>query len=191
MQLLDVPAGSRPCHPCLPHHVVAQDDGWTWDYRISVAAQSEPAHRLIAYWEAKRAERDPVSRVQIDPVELTPLLPCLFMARFDAGRDDYVFTLIGTCITAIFDSDCTGASLINQYGTGGSASVRSLYELAVTRREPVVVAGELRRPPSARTDSDPIGFESVLLPIRDRRDRNWMIFGGLFADSRGVRLSRF
>lgn len=194
MQLLDVPAGSRRCHPCLPHHVVAQDDGWTWDYHIDVPTRSQAAQRLVAYWEAKRAERDPVCRVQIDPVELSSLLPRLFMACFDPGRDDYVFTLIGTGITTLFGADRTGASLTDLHGVEGAAVMRGVYELSVARRDPVVLAGELhRRSPNAPNapNAGPIAFDSVLLPVRDRHDRNWMIFGGLFADSRGVPPSRF
>jgi|GEM_PF-1306496 len=173
----------HPCHPCVPAQLVAQDDGWVWTIHMDVAPSGEAPVRLIAYWQAKRAERVPVSRRQIDPLEVPRLLPQLFIARFDASRDDYVYTLIGTGITRLLEADRTGATLAEVYGVEGAGPVRAIYTLAVAEDRPVCTAGTIQREPGWPGRSDAIrtiGFEAVHLPIRDRDDTAWMILGGLF-----------
>jgi hypothetical protein len=175
----------RACHPCVPAQIVVGDDGWAWTIRTDVEPAGEAPRRLIAYWQAKRADRVPVSRRQIDPLELPRLLPHLFIARFDAGRNDYVYTLIGTGITRLLDVDRTGAALADVFGADGAGPVRAIYDLAVAEDRPVATAGMLRRDPGRPGSPGAgraIGFEAVQLPIRDRDDTAWMILGGLFPE---------
>ena len=178
-------AQAHSCRPCVPAQLVVGYDGWVWTIHRDVAPTGEAPCRLIAYWQAKRAERVPVSRRQIDPLEVHRLLPHLFIARFDAGRNDYVYTLIGTGITRLLEADRTGAALADVFGAEGSGPVRAIYDLAVAEDRPVATAGMIQRHagrPSPSGAGRAIGFEAVHLPIRDRDDTAWMILGGLFAN---------
>lgn len=66
---------------------------------------------LYGYWTKKRGGRRMPARVDIDPVDLKPVLPQLMLIDVERAPLDFRFRLAGTRLYDIFGVDLTGRSI--------------------------------------------------------------------------------
>ena len=79
---------------------------------MSVAPEplvSPCAQRLLRYWQSKRDGSALPSRSDVDPAELSAILPHLFMFDVKADPLHFVFRLVGTKVVDLFGRDLTGS----------------------------------------------------------------------------------
>lgn len=90
---------------------------------------------LYAYWKDKRGDRPLPARADIDPVEIKPLLPGLFMIEVLEGPRRFRYRLIGTELVAFSGRDSTGRMIDGAlYGEAAEAVLGRLNEVVDTRR---------------------------------------------------------
>lgn len=70
-----------------------------------------PTKELLEYWVSKCENGKYPRRPDIEPGEITRILPYIFMVeRSDSGKSDYRFLLVGTEIVKV-EGECTGQML--------------------------------------------------------------------------------
>lgn len=102
-----------------------------------LAGGSVRLRRFYDYWNAKRGDRLMPARADIDPAEITDLLPGIIM--IDVGHDPLTLTyrLVGTNEVMARGSNPTGLPVApNIYAESPAEALRS-YELAVETRDVV------------------------------------------------------
>lgn len=90
---------------------------------------------LYRYWNSKRGERPLPSRADIDPVEIKPLLPGLFMIEVLEDPRRFRYRLIGTDLVTFSGRDSTGRMIDSAlYGEAAEGMVSRLNEVVEGRR---------------------------------------------------------
>src|SRR5690348_504496 len=85
------------------------------DVELTPEPDAPLINALVAYWESKRAGRIAPRRADIDPTDLAPHLPNIFMLDVLEGGTDFSFRLIGTGIVRGMGRDSTGKRLSDLY----------------------------------------------------------------------------
>ncbi|HUH83997.1 MAG TPA: PAS domain-containing protein [Stellaceae bacterium] len=93
--------------------------------------------RALAYWEGKRGSRAMPSRAEIEPAEITPLLPNLQLIDVAEGGARFRYRLVGTAIVEAFGSEYTGKWLDELFTTERSKFAEDVYRLTCSERLPV------------------------------------------------------
>ena len=118
--------------------------------------------KLVEYWHARcRGDRLP-GRAAIDPCELKPLLPTMFIVDCPTRDDrDWVYRLIGTEIVSREGYDKTGKS-VRDYFTGAAwPMLRTEYLLCMDEHRPVFRADTAYD----RLARESFDFERIFLPL--------------------------
>ncbi len=114
-------------------HVVAQAVSLPLD--DPAALTSEICRNGFDYWNTLAKSGDLPDRGAIDPAEMRPLLPYVFLVDVLAGGSDFQYRLIGTNIVAHTPSDNTGRLLSTLRAQGTQRQLAALYAaVAVNRR---------------------------------------------------------
>ena len=122
--------------------------------------RSQKVHQLHGYWQAKREGRAMPRRADIDPVDLTDLLPDLLLGDYEASPFRVRFRLVGTRLAEIHGLDFTGHYLDQLvFGAADGLDWSDLNRLVFERKAPLYGLG--RRPSS---DGRDVGFVKVLDP---------------------------
>ncbi|WPZ33744.1 PAS domain-containing protein [Thalassobaculum sp. OXR-137] len=97
---------------------------------------------------------------RIDPLDLRPHLPDLFMVRVAGDGQEFTYSLIGTRITEILDRDATGRTVADTFPA--DHPIVEIYRLICRRRIPVRTHGQV-----SWVDKEYKSFESVMMPLTD------------------------
>lgn len=99
--------------------------------QIWMDLQSERLRELGDYWLARRGGRRMPSRADIDPVDIKPILPLLFLADVLPGSPlNFRYRLVGTLVTEVLGVNATGRTPEDVFGEEG-IGVREVYESVV------------------------------------------------------------
>jgi hypothetical protein len=100
---------------------------------------------LVDYWQQKRRGRMVPARSDIDPMELRPHLPHIFMMDVLDGGLDFRFRLVGTSIVQGLGHDNTGKTLSELYGDRPDVlrKILARFILAVQERRPIFARGNI------------------------------------------------
>lgn len=98
---------------------------------------SEISRHLLTYWDARRGACALPGRRDIDPAELTPILPNLLLVDVAHDPLDFAYRLIGTEIVENSARDYTGTRLMDLPGQRPPSAIWTLYETCVRERRPV------------------------------------------------------
>ncbi|MDW3099618.1 MAG: PAS domain-containing protein [Alphaproteobacteria bacterium] len=128
---------------------------------------------LLAYWEEKRPEGQPLMRSDFDPLQLPKLLPCLFLAK--PLGDDYQFRLVGSQIEERMRRALTNQTLTGVYGPDFGPKTVESYRHAATTCEPLTLRGNY-----VGDNLEHIDFEVLHLAIQFE-DGSRGVIGGQFA----------
>lgn len=126
------------------------------------------------YWLEKKGGKRFPGRSDIDPTEITSLLPSVFLIDVFSDPIRFKYRLVGTAITAMFGRDSTGKWVDEAlYGASLEQILISL-SAAVESKEPYVVR---RTVPYVQKDW--VTVEISLFPLGDDDTRVSMILGGI------------
>ena len=92
---------------------------------------------LWSYWRGKLAGRTMPRRADIDPADITRLLPYIQLVERVAGR--YRYRLTGTAIVAAYGRELTGKFVDEVIPPGRRAVAKHHYDLAYGERRPMFV----------------------------------------------------
>lgn len=140
--------------------------------------------RLVAlrrYWDAVRGPRAMPSRADIDPADISRLLPYLFLVDVGATADDLRWRLAGTEVVRLFGLEVTGRPV----GTGmlptAGRLMRARFAFVARNAHPAYATGVMQ---AERNDHTP--FQRLLLPLSSDGVRVDMLVGILV----GLRFDR-
>jgi hypothetical protein len=119
--------------------------------------------RLLAYWNARRGVRFAPARADIDPADITALLPDIMMVDVLDGGRDFRFRLIGTRIVEGVGRDSTGRLFSELYADQPEARRRlgDRFQRVLRLRQPVFSRGRIYWVAERGHKS----FESAHLPL--------------------------
>ncbi len=127
--------------------------------------------RVLAYWQAKCGDRPMPARAEIDPVELGPLLPLIYLVDIIERPPDFRYRLLGTDIVANTRTDFTGRKLSDLMEEGIQPDLARIYAEVRDRGEPAI-----NRIPYTTSGGNRRYFDNVTLPLGDGR-RATMLLG--------------
>jgi len=92
--------------------------------------------KMLAYWDSKRHGRGMPGRGDIDPAELSALLPNIMLV--DVVNDDrrFVYRLVGTGEVQLRGNDPTGKSVREAYFASSPESAEDNYQKVCSTRAP-------------------------------------------------------
>lgn len=119
-------------------------------------------NQIVAYWHARcRGGRLP-ARADINPCELKPLLPNMFLIGCPSRDDaDWVYRLIGTEIVEREGFDKTGKPVRDYYTGAAWPALRAEYLKCIEERRPVYLTDTAYH----RLMRDSFDFERIFLPL--------------------------
>ena len=136
---------------------------------------ADPRLREIhAYWDGKRGGRRMPSRRDLDPAEITTLLPYLQLLDVLGPPLDFRFRLVGTAVASICARDYTGARLSELPGKGRGSVLWNLLEEVWRTGEP-----SAETPPYEGRLLQLLDFASLALPLSDDGTQANMILHAL------------
>jgi hypothetical protein len=128
--------------------------------------------QLFDYWEHKRSGRAMPQRRDIDPGEISHLLPFIHIVEaIDQGRR-YRYRLVGTGIVRVFGMDATGKHLDEIAAGARQAFIHECYEAVRQSRRPAFV-----RTRYLRTQGPEIAAARLLAPLSIGDDAVRQIIG--------------
>lgn len=136
-------------------------------------AEHPKAGALLAYCETKRAGGDLLSRNSVEPRDILPLLPHLFIV--EALDGDWRYRLYGTGLQARFQVEMTWKRLGEIYEPRTAGDMNGLYEDVTRSGTSVAMRGCYRG-----AGFEDARIEAVQIPMLARDGRTRHILGGLF-----------
>lgn len=168
MSCIETPVAQRPRRPDSPFGLGhARFNGQT------TAMIHTGTCELVAYLESRRAADGRVHRAAIDPAEITPLLPNLFIAECADGG--WRYRLFGTRLVERLGAEVTGRWLHQIFAPEIAERVSGLYDAAAAGRTPITRRGHF-----FGGDNEYRLTESTQFPIVARDGRTVQIMGGVF-----------
>ncbi|RED48509.1 PAS domain-containing protein [Aestuariispira insulae] len=128
------------------------------------AGLPDPRHQdLFDYWHAKCAGRIAPPRQAIDPVDLTALLPNLFIFKvYEEPERDYEPTLLGTALVSVLGRDFTGSRFYEMYHGESAKILRRQYDHVVDSHQPFYAQLD-----AEWMNKDFISYDRLLLPLSE------------------------
>lgn len=116
--------------------------------------------RLRRYWLGLNRDGRLPSRDDVDPSELVPVLPVMFLIDVLAPGG-YRYRLVGTEVVAGMGYDMTGQQVSRAYAGPDWNEIRKDYEYVIERREPCLTVNDVTlRPAGLRRV-----YRRLLLPL--------------------------
>jgi len=116
---------------------------------------------IYDYWNRERAGRWMPARADIDPTEIGPLLPNVFMVDVSHDPLRFRYRLIGTAIVNFVGRDFTGRAIDEATYGESAAFLQQILKLTVETREPVGLKGNV----FYIAGREWVGVEGILLPL--------------------------
>jgi len=136
---------------------------WAWlSFGCSVRAgraMQSTSQQLYAYWDRVRNGRIAPRRAEIDPAEISALLPETFIAERSGARS-YRFRLAGTRICEQFGHELQGTDLLDLWGDADRRKIMSLLHAVLT--DGAIGHGRSR---AYGRDNRQVCFEFLFLPL--------------------------
>jgi hypothetical protein len=128
---------------------------------------------VFDYWDHKRAGRKLPRRADIDPQELKPHLPHLFLIEVLDGTD-FRYRLVGSEITERYGRNSTGKTVREIYAAQPKVAdwLTGMLKAVTKAARPVLATG-----PLSAVNKEHILSESLHLPLADDGETVTMIFG--------------
>ena len=124
----------------------------------------QKAETLLSYWRSLIAEPDIPDRADFDPIEVSKLLPFLFMLDVEpCGR--LKIRLMGTELAQRLGADGTGKYVDELISGAYLDRMNEMFALAISQRQPVHSASRYQVP-----DREHIFVERLLLPLTNGSD---------------------
>jgi hypothetical protein len=143
--------------------------------------QTAVVRQAYAYWLAKCRGAEPPSRSDIDPVEIGPLLPYVFLVDVTRAPLTFRFRLVGSKITEWADKEYTGLA-VDQRDYGPQwRKVFNLYAEVAASRTPRL---DLYSAPWV--DREFYQYERIIAPLSSDGTSIDMLFGALHALPEGA-----
>ena len=148
-----------------------------------IVLRSPILNQLHAYWQRKRGARPAPSWKEIDPAEIVPLLPHLFLIEAVGAPPRFRYRLIGTGVVALTGRDLTGHFVDENLEPAKFAALVEPYETVIRQARPVAKKG--------RTiwieKRERLEVEVLLLPVANAQDEIALILGSVvkLGDERG------
>lgn len=98
---------------------------------------------MLAYWRAKKGDRDFPSRVDIDPLDFTRALPRVMMAEVTADPLEFRYRVAGTGLFAMHGQELTGKLAHELEPPEFGALIHRHYVEVIERRIPILHGIEL------------------------------------------------
>lgn len=136
-------------------------------------AEHPKAGALLAYCEGKRAGGDLLPRNSVEPRDILPLLPYLFIAEPLDG--DWRYRLYGTGLQARLHLELTWKRLGEIFEPKTAGDMQRLYEDVARSGTSAAVRGWYRG-----AGFEDVRIEAVQIPMLARDGRTRHILGGLF-----------
>jgi hypothetical protein len=95
--------------------------------------------QVLEYWEQKCAGRRMPSRADIDPLDLSHLLPQISLVDVVDDQRRYVYRLVGTKDVAIRGYDPTGRSVLEAFFASSAEEALKNYDTVCSTRAPLYV----------------------------------------------------
>ena len=150
-----------------------------WDM---TAAMDQRLRRIHAYWQSRCRGRQMPSRPDIDPLDVPPLLPFIFLVDVLAEPRDFRFRLAGTHFRDSVGVEVTGRLIGDVFPPAFGAEVHYYWSECVDRLEPAVGSGKLWVP-----DRDYIEWTGIVLPLSpDGTSVNMLLGGAVFTVGDGL-----
>ena len=140
---------------------------------------SEPStpglRKLLEYWQSKCSDGRLPTRADIDPADLSFILPNLFLMDVDmseAPRNRFRFRLFGTELARVHGRDRTGKTFhetLEEEPADGSVTWATRL---VNERVPLFVGGRVRY-----LSKEWLKFENAMLPLQNEAGEVAMILG--------------
>ena len=99
--------------------------------------------RVLAYWRAKKGDREFPSRADIDPMEITRALPRVMMVEVSTDPLDFRYRVAGTGLFAMHGQELTGKLARALQPPEFGALIHRHYAEAVQYRAPLLHLIEL------------------------------------------------
>jgi hypothetical protein len=139
---------------------------------------SHPILVEIYYWDRKRRGRSMPNRADIDPTEIAPLLPHVFMVDVERDPLRFRYRLIGTSIVELLARDFTGRTVdVANYSEEHVAALLQIFGAVVDSRRPVGWKGNIFYVPGREW----LQMESLLMPLGKDEGKVDIIFAGYAA----------
>lgn len=133
--------------------------------------------RLWQYWNELNAPGRIPSRAQLDPTQITPVLPWTFLIDTTVP-DEFRYRLVGTRIVAEMGYDMTGQLVSRAYAGPDWTDVVRDYRWVVRQRRPCLTRNSIILPATGMS----YAYSRLLLPLSgDGRDVD-MLLGAAIAD---------
>ncbi len=116
----------------------------------------------FAYWQSKCPPEALPRRADIDPFDITPLMPHIVLIDVRREPRDFCYRVIGTTVVEHWTDDWTGVCMSEIGGQGPESKVWTSCDLVVTGRRPL-----LSRIPYVGPHADFLDIEDVILPLVD------------------------
>ena len=140
----------------------------------AIAVPQHPdALKLLAYWESKKRGSGLPTRASIQPNEILPLLPQIFIAEPHDG--EWRYRLFGTGAAARCGVDFTGQTTRRVYEPTTAEACIRMYNSVARRLRPIHVRARY-----LGLGIEHATLDAVQMPILGRDERTVWIFGGLF-----------
>jgi hypothetical protein len=135
---------------------------------------SEITREFLNYWTSKLAGREMPSRADIDPLEITSILPHTGLVAIEEDPRRYFWRLVGTHITTATGRDHTGRYFDELYPPMLLKDISSLYARVVEQRFPIRHYGV-----TTFAEKNHLKYESLLMPLSSDGTRVEMVFAGI------------
>ncbi len=133
---------------------------------------------IYHYWDSKRRGRAMPQRPDIDPTEISWLLPHIFMIDIERDPLRFRYRLIGTAICEFLGRDFTGRTIdATNYSSSQAGELQKIVGTAVENARPVACKGTIFYVPGREW----MLTESVLLPLGKDGVSVDIIFGAQIA----------
>jgi hypothetical protein len=140
-----------------------------------IVFRSPILNQLHAYWQRKRGARPAPSWKEIDPAEIVPLLPHLFLIEAVGAPPRFRYRLIGTGVVALTGRDLTGHFVDENLEPAKFAALVEPYAAVIAQARPVAKKGRTIWIEKRET----LEVEVLLLPIANARDEIALILGSV------------
>lgn len=129
--------------------------------QLKTSCINEGMRRIYDYWESHRKDGRLPRREDIDPSDMTDLLPRIFLVDVEENPRRYRVRLAGTQVVACFGVDMTGKTIDSLDLGDDAASILKLYDKAVDNGEPTYD----RHRYWTESYGQHLNYERLLLPL--------------------------
>lgn len=147
--------------------------------------ENERLRALRRYWEQKRGAGAMPARRDMNPAELVPHLPSVFLFNVHApasSAGDFDIRLMGTALDDLFGRSMTGRTVAEAFSADGARITAGLLGAVARFKRPMRMYGEVKLAP--QRDEAPI--EALFLPLSSDGNTVDMIIGEVLVLRRGM-----